>query len=288
MSCYNSERFLRESIDSILTQTFQDFEFIIWNDGSTDGTEEIVKSYDDSRIRYFSAPNQGLGAALAAACLEAHGKYIARMDDDDIALPTRLEKELNFLESHSGYILVSCLCYFIDKDGKVWGQSIQQCTDKALKRRIDIIHPGTMFLTEAYLKSGGYLNIRAGEDLVLWGRMAKMGKFANIAEHLLKYRIQEASITRKLRVKEYNMCMQFIRRKMIDDEKVENDDITLNNSIWTLNVNASKKLPAMTADQFVNVMQKRMISILTYIIGEKNAVRFLCYLKGLAIELGIL
>mgnify|MGYP001537946173 FL=1 len=90
MSCYNSERFLRQSIDSILMQSYREFEFIIWNDGSTDSTEEIIKSYHDERIRYFYAPNQGLGSALAAACKEARGRYIARMDDDDIAMPCLL------------------------------------------------------------------------------------------------------------------------------------------------------------------------------------------------------
>ena len=107
MSCYNSERFLRQSIDSILMQSYREFEFIIWNDGSTDSTEEIIKSYHDERIRYFYAPNQGLGSALAAACKEARGRYIARMDDDDIAMPNRLDKELAFLELHPDYILAS-------------------------------------------------------------------------------------------------------------------------------------------------------------------------------------
>ena len=118
MSCYNSERFLRQSIDSILMQSYREFEFIIWNDGSTDSTEEIIKSYHDERIRYFYAPNQGLGSALAAACKEARGRYIARMDDDDIAMPNRLDKELAFLELHPDYILVSCLCEFITEEGK--------------------------------------------------------------------------------------------------------------------------------------------------------------------------
>ena len=173
MSCYNSERFLRQSIDSILMQSYREFEFIIWNDGSTDSTEEIIKSYHDERIRYFYAPNQGLGSALAAACKEARGRYIARMDDDDIAMPNRLDKELAFLELHPDYILVSCLCEFITEEGKVIGQSIQPCTDRALKRRCNILHPGAMFCKDAYFKAGGYLDIRTGQDTVLWGRMAQ-------------------------------------------------------------------------------------------------------------------
>ena len=78
---FNDERTIKEAIESILCQSYNNFEFIIWNDGSTDGTEEIIKSYKDNRIRYFFHENTGLGEALRLACAEAKGKYIARMDN---------------------------------------------------------------------------------------------------------------------------------------------------------------------------------------------------------------
>ena len=92
-----------------------------------------------------------------------------------------LIKNWLFLELHPDYILVSCLCEFITEEGKVIGQSIQPCTDRALKRRCNILHPGAMFCKDAYFKAGGYLDIRTGQDTVLWGRMAKYGEICQFA-----------------------------------------------------------------------------------------------------------
>jgi glycosyltransferase involved in cell wall biosynthesis len=280
MSCYNSERFLHESIDSILMQTYKNFEFIIWNDGSTDSTEEIIKSYHDNRIRYFCASNQGTGAARAAACKEARGKYIACMDDDDIAMPFRLEKELSFLESHSDYILVSCLCEFITEEGKVIGQSIQPCTDRSLKKRCNINHSGAMFRKDAYFRAGGYLNIRTGQDFVLWGRMSRYGKYANLPETLVKYRIQPNSIVRKLRDKNYNICLDALRQKIISDEIVDTHDLALLNDIWKSNVEVSKKLPPYKPTYVVNGIQQGIVDIFSCIIGKRFIIRVLCFVKG--------
>ena len=95
---YNTEKYIAEAIESILAQTYTNFEFIVWDDGSTDNTRRVVESFNDNLIHYYYHENTGLGMALKLACEKAHGKYIARMDSDDISLPARLEKEVNYME----------------------------------------------------------------------------------------------------------------------------------------------------------------------------------------------
>ena len=107
MSVYNSEPFIRDAINSILGQTFQDFEFIIINDGSTDGSLQIIQSYGDSRIRITSQENLGLTKSLNKGIGIARGEYIARQDADDISEPSRLEKQVAVLEQNSRAVLVS-------------------------------------------------------------------------------------------------------------------------------------------------------------------------------------
>jgi glycosyltransferase involved in cell wall biosynthesis len=97
---YNGERFLREAVESILNQTFEDFEFIIINDGSTDRTGEILNSYKDERLKIFNQPNRGLTKSLNRALKLSQGKYIARQDADDISEPNRLEVQVTYLEFH--------------------------------------------------------------------------------------------------------------------------------------------------------------------------------------------
>src|SRR6185369_12980087 len=103
---YNGEEYLRESIDSILKQSYSNFEFLILNDGSSDRSEEIIQSYSDPRIKYHKHANCGLAATLNKGIELAKGEYIARQDQDDISLPTRLEKQITFLENHSEYAMV--------------------------------------------------------------------------------------------------------------------------------------------------------------------------------------
>lgn len=246
MSCYNSERYLRESIDSILSQTYTDFEFIIWNDGSTDSTESIIKSYNDPRIVYISAPNQGLGKALHDACEKARGKYIARMDDDDIALPNRLQVEYDYMESHPNCILASCAVKYIDEGGNIIGCSGPALTDMVLKKTFSFVHPGAIFRTDVYRKTHGYYNLRTAQDKVLWQIMAPYGKFQNINKILLKYRVQSNSIGRKQRIGELSECCLQIRNRLVNEgrEGVYNQAlIDLHNQIYKLNTELSKIIP---------------------------------------------
>ena len=120
MSVYNGEKYLQEAIDSILEQTFKDFEFLIINDGSTDKTGEILESYHDLRIKIINnEKNIGLTKSLNKGLKLARGEYIARQDADDISMPERLEKEVEFLETHQDYAVVGAFAKIINKNSEI-------------------------------------------------------------------------------------------------------------------------------------------------------------------------
>ena len=244
MSCYNAEKYLRPAIDSILNQTFGDFEFIIWNDGSTDSTEEIIKSYVDPRIRYFYHENTGLGRALNLACKEAVGEYIARMDADDIALPSRFEKEVDFLDKNQNYVLVSSAVNYIDEGGNYLGRSFPYTWDRIIKRVVFrtslIVHPAVMYRRNSYCMSIGYMDILGGEDRVLWGHMASLGKYKNLSMPLLNYRVLPNSLSHINSRTPYSFILYGLREKIARDNIVDEYDIQLHNQVY-LYAKSSKK-----------------------------------------------
>ena len=119
MAVYNAERYVAEAVESILNQTFGDFEFLILDDGSTDGSLDILRRYAerDPRIRLTSRPNQGLVASLNELVDQARGEFIARMDADDVSLPERFQREVDYLRDHPECVLVGSRVRLIDPDG---------------------------------------------------------------------------------------------------------------------------------------------------------------------------
>src|SRR5690348_7082970 len=106
MPVYNSEKYIWAAIHSVINQTWNDFELLIVNDGSTDGTQEIIKSFADDRIVLINQENGGVAKALNKGLMHAKGDYIARFDADDICFPDRLEEQVNFLDKHEDYVVV--------------------------------------------------------------------------------------------------------------------------------------------------------------------------------------
>jgi glycosyltransferase involved in cell wall biosynthesis len=119
MSVYNNESYIREAVESVLNQSFKDFEFIIINDGSTDRTREILTSYTDERIRLFDQENRGLTISLNRGLSLAKGSYIARMDGDDISDPERFAEEVRFLEQNEKIGLIGTYAHRIDEQGRI-------------------------------------------------------------------------------------------------------------------------------------------------------------------------
>ncbi|MEK7594259.1 MAG: glycosyltransferase [Patescibacteria group bacterium] len=200
MSVYNGEAFLRDAIDSILAQTYKDFEFVIVNDGSTDGSESIIKSYNDPRIKLFSQDNEGLVAGLNKGIEQSSGEYIARQDADDMSEPTRLQKQLGLLQADEELVIVGSSMKVMDGAGKVLHEHRVLLNDPELEQELLIrspfAHGSVVFRKSAYDKAGGYTQDEwPAEDYGLWLRMASFGKFANVDEPLYVYRDNAAGIS---------------------------------------------------------------------------------------------
>jgi glycosyltransferase involved in cell wall biosynthesis len=197
MPVYNGRRYVREAVDSVLAQTFLNFEFIIVDDGSTDGTSELLQSYADRdpRIRLLSRGHAGLGVALNEGLAVARATYIARMDADDISLPERFQRQVDFLQAHPDHVLAGCRCILIDPDGHPICEKREiefehsKIEAMLLKMKWPVVHPAVMMRRDVVMKIGGYHpELVPNEDHDLFLRLSEVGKLANLDEVLLYYR----------------------------------------------------------------------------------------------------
>ena len=204
MAVYNGERFLREAVKSILNQTFRDFEFLIINDGSTDRTRYILASYDDHRIRIVdNEKNIGLTKSLNRGLAMARGEYVARQDADDRSHPSRLEKQVYFMDKHPDVVLLGTQGRIIDVHGRVIKRS---CGHKALSSGAIIFqllfqnpftHTSTLFHRKTILErfDGYNERYRYNQDFELWSRVIHECPTANLPDRLVDYRRNPFSIT---------------------------------------------------------------------------------------------
>ena len=198
MSVYNGERFLAEAIESVLGQSFADFEFLILDDGSGDGTREIISAYAhiDARIRPIFRENRGLVASLNQLLAESRAPLVARMDADDVCHPDRFQLQMRFLEEHADYGVVGTRCIDMDEHGRPWPvcSPPHPLTHEGFLAAIErgeplLCHPSVMFRRKLVLGVGGYhAAFRHCEDLDLWLRLATITKLGNCPEQLLHYR----------------------------------------------------------------------------------------------------
>lgn len=216
MSAYNGSRYLCESIESILNQTFTDFEFIIIDDGSTDSTWKLLTEYadKDQRVRLFkNEENIGLTESLNKGLKLAEGEYIARQDADDVSLPERFEKQVTLLDKHPEFVLVSCNLELIDSEGSIIGKYQRACEPDLVPWYLLFYnrlagHSQVMFRRKPALDLGGYSQIYPhNEDYELWCRLVKVGKITILSEVLLQHRMHNQSISfnKRLEQKAYNL-----------------------------------------------------------------------------------
>lgn len=202
MPVYNGEKYLKEAIESILNQTYTNFEFIIINDGSTDKSEEIILSYTDTRINYISnSANIKLIKTLNVGLNAATGKYICRMDADDISLQNRIELQVDFMENHPKYVLAGTYVNTINELGQLQKTIEYYTQDEDLRFAMihycPFIHPSVILRSDILKKTNfHYLEdyIHA-EDYHLWTILANEGKVANIPLYLLNYRVHPEQIS---------------------------------------------------------------------------------------------
>ncbi|MFZ5908148.1 MAG: glycosyltransferase [Nitrospirota bacterium] len=205
---YNAQKYVSIAIESILTQSYKEFEFIIINDGSTDNSCDIIKSYDDDRIVFINQERKGLIYTLNHGIQKARSQYIARMDSDDISQPERLLIQLSFMKKHSNIGVLGTGCQFINSEGRLIGRKLSiigehsQILDNTLnaRRGVSIIHPTAMIRKDVLLEAGGYHErFPVCEDVDLWLRIANTSKLHVIPDVLLLFRVHQenVSVTRR-------------------------------------------------------------------------------------------
>lgn len=283
MPAYNAEKYICEAIDSILCQTYTDFEFIIINDCSTDRTEEIILSYCDSRIVYLkNERNLGVAMSLNRGLEIARGEFIARMDADDISMPQRLEKQIDFMMRKSNVaVLGSDIAIFNDKGTLQTGWS----SDSPSRMKVDLFfscglaHPSVMMRHDVIKELGGYDPDYNGlEDYELWCRVIEKYDITTLPDVLLKYRIHESQVTknptaeygerfRKLKMRQLSqlgidpMCdtanayYKFCEGAGLKTEK----DISDLNSFFELAVDANKKCDFYDTEKLVSTFKSVLI-----------------------------
>jgi glycosyltransferase involved in cell wall biosynthesis len=201
MPAYNAAKYIGEAIESVLSQSFGDFELVIVNDGSTDDTVKVVRSFSDPRIKLIHQSNMGIAAALNKGLSVANAPFIARFDADDICLPDRLKIQFEFIKAHPDYIIVGSDADFIDMyDNHVFTYSPGWHSNEEIaeldKNICPFIHSTVIYKKEIIIKAGGYdVNAYAFEDHLLWMKILKEGKVCNLPEVLLKVRLNPESIT---------------------------------------------------------------------------------------------
>jgi glycosyltransferase involved in cell wall biosynthesis len=191
---YNAEKYIEESVRSILNQSFANFEFIIIDDGSTDNSAERIKRFSDSRIIFISQPNQGMAATLNNGIAMAKGEYLARQDADDISYPKRFEKQVKYLDQHPECALLGTWARIIP-DVKFEERAHRHPSDNLLIKQFllfdnPFVHSSVM-IRKSYLQKTGFYDISKSsliQDYDLWSRIARHYQVANIPEILVDYR----------------------------------------------------------------------------------------------------
>lgn len=199
MPAYNAGRFIREAIDSILLQSYRNFEFIIINDGSIDDTSEIVRSYDDPRIRFVdNVDNSGLVAVRNLGMSLASGKYVALLDADDVSYPLRLQKQFSFLEQNPLFSMIGSNMEMIDEKGDLIKKIRYTAPPDKIPSQLffgNYFAQSAVMIRRESLPSEIYRNFPGVEDYDLWIRLSESKRVWNLQENLVKYRVHGSGIS---------------------------------------------------------------------------------------------
>lgn len=220
MPVYNTEKYLPLAIESILNQTYSNFEFLIFDDGSSDCSPEIIKEYasKDNRITaYFSPMNTGYLFHLNEGLRLAKGDFVARMDSDDIAYPNRFAEQLAFLQEHESVVVLGTCTIPINEDGKEVGKGTRPLLPKHIFWDSfftnPLCHPTVMFRSGIFKTIGQYdIKKYPAEDHDLWLRILRQSDIANLGTPLLKYRLHTSSVS----VKANDLQLQHMAESLIN------------------------------------------------------------------------
>lgn len=237
MPLYNAERYVRAAIDSIICQTMGDFELLVINDGSTDGSRDVVSRLDDPRIRIVDLQHVGLTTALNEGLSRSRGKYIARMDSDDAMHPMRLEKQVAFLENNQDIGVIGCGLQVIDEKGMLVNKARWPATDLAI-RWLSLLatpfpHPAVMMCREIVSSFGLEYDQKYSEgaqDYDFFVRLLEYTHGANLPELLLSYRVHRNSVsgTRKpVQVRNHDEISHRVIRNTLPEMQLTQSQVTL-------------------------------------------------------------
>lgn len=274
---YNGEKYLKESLDSVLTQTYQNWELVIINDGSTDGTENLILNYKDQRIKYFpNDGNKGIIYSLNRGLRESKGEYIARLDADDIALPFRIEKQVVFMSENPDYTLCGTYFQTIDSKGKflknVAFPSNNRDAQSYLLLHNCFCHSAIM-MRSLIAKDLQYdEKFQICEDYDLWYRISRLGKILNLPEYATLYRVHDNNMsTRKSEIMFTHVHK--INKRILDDLGIEYSEGELNAHSNALCYNAS-----FFADpEKLQILENWMARLYVYLKKNGQFNDLLCY-----------
>ena len=222
LTAYNSSDFIADSIQSVLDQSFQDFELIVVDDGSTDHTWSLVNSFDNEQIRPFQKENGGAAAGRNFGIEQARSGLIAILDSDDLAHPTRLEKQVEFMHKQADHVCVGSQARAVDTDGDFIYNIEVPLNDTEIKKHLPdmpFVHPSIMFRKEAFKKVGGYFEyMPLAEDRVMLNKLSVHGLMANLEEELIDYRIVPGSSSSRNK-------KDITKFELIITHAIENDSI---------------------------------------------------------------
>src|SRR3954454_13069366 len=220
MSVYNAGGFLRDAVESVLGQTFNDFEFIIIDDGSTDGSPDQLRAYAsrDPRIRLTVRENKGLTLTLNEALSQARGEFVGRMDCDDVALPNRFAAQVAYFRSDPSIVCAGGHFELIDEKGRLLTRLRPPSDDESIQKLLlaghtAICHPAAMMRRDAVTRVGGYdPYFRTTQDLDLWLRLGEVGRLGNVPEVVLKFRQHGGSVSETKREEQRRYGREAVER----------------------------------------------------------------------------
>ena len=206
MSVFNGGTFLAPAMESVLGQTFRDFEFIVVDDGSTDDSASVLEGFHDPRIKVIRQENRGIAAALNRAIGVAQGEYIARQDADDISLPNRFAAQVRFLAEHPEVAVLGTAALLVDSRGRPFSRFATYVQHERLVKELKrgfcpLMHGSVMLRRQAILEAGCYdPRFERIQDVELWLRMSDRHRLANLREILYLLRKHDGSITQDARI----------------------------------------------------------------------------------------
>jgi Glycosyl transferase family 2 len=273
MPVYNGARFLQEAVDTILAQSFRDFEFIVVDDGSTDATSQLLKRRSDSRMVLLqNSTNLGLPSSLNRGLSKASGKYIARQDADDLSFPERLKEQVRFLDQHLDTAVVGADYIETYEDRPLSNRIQMPKSDLDIKWhglfQSPIAHATSVFRREVITAAGGYStesNALHVEDYDLWSRLIwNRQKLANLSAPLVRVRCDPAGVSRSNPDLQHQNFRSVVQRNLQQLAPSLRDDRALANLVWRLQVCGGVDEPLEQVEKALKALEELMISFSGY------------------------